>query len=105
VAIAPIRHERCWNHESREAAVRCLACGRYFCRECVTEHDERLLCAACLKRLAGGGVRKRSRMAKAKGALATAMGLLLAWLFFYGIGQLLAQIPAPQDEGASWQRR
>jgi len=45
------------------------------------------------------------RLAWVKGALAGALGLLLAWLFFYGIGQALVQIPAPQDEGSAWQRR
>jgi hypothetical protein len=85
--------------------VRCPGCRRSFCRECVTEHDERLLCAACLTKLAGERVRKRGRLAWAKGALAGALGLLLAWLFFYGIGQILVQIPASQDEGTAWQRR
>jgi hypothetical protein len=85
--------------------VRCPGCRRCFCRECVTEHDERLLCAACLKRLAGAGERKRGRLAWAKGALAGALGLLLAWLVFYGIGQILVQIPADREEGAAWQRR
>ncbi|HEY1205377.1 MAG: rhomboid family protein [Bryobacteraceae bacterium] len=85
--------------------MRCPGCRRYFCRECATEHDERLLCAECLKRLAAKGVRKGGRLAWVKGALAGALGLLLAWLFFYGIGQLLVQITAAQDEGSGWQRR
>ena len=42
--------QRCWNHEAREAACRCPACGRSYCRECVSEHEGRLLCAACLSR-------------------------------------------------------
>jgi drug/metabolite transporter (DMT)-like permease len=71
----------------------------------VTEHDERLLCAACLNRLLGGRARRRSRLGWAKGALASALGLLLAWLFFYGMGQVLVQIPAAQDEGTAWQHR
>ena len=85
--------------------MRCPECRRYFCRECATEHDERLLCADCIKRLAAKRVRKGGRLAWVKGALAGALGLLLAWLFFYGIGQALVQIPAPQDEGSAWQRR
>lgn len=85
--------------------MRCPECRRYFCRECATEHEERLLCADCLKRLAAKRVRKGGRLAWVKGALAGALGLLLAWLFFYGIGQVLAQIPAAQDEGTAWQRR
>jgi len=85
--------------------VRCPECRRYFCRECATEHDERLLCAECIKRLSAKRAGKGGRLAWAKGALAGALGLLLAWLFFYGIGQVLMQIPAAQDEGTAWQRR
>ena len=85
--------------------MRCPGCRRYFCRECATEHDERLLCADCLKRLAAKRVRKSGRLAWVKGALAGALGLLLAWLLFYGIGQILVQIPAAEDEGTAWQRR
>ncbi len=43
--------QRCQFHALREAVARCPECQRYFCRECVTEHDERLLCASCLRKL------------------------------------------------------
>jgi hypothetical protein len=85
--------------------VRCLECRRYFCRECATEHEERLLCAECIKRLSAKRAGKGGKLAWMKGALAGALGLLLAWLFFYGIGQVLTQIPAAEDEGSTWQRR
>ena len=49
MAAPPIR-QQCWNHESREAVCRCPGCGRSYCRECVTEHGARLLCAACLRK-------------------------------------------------------
>ncbi len=85
--------------------MRCLECRRYFCRECATEHEERLLCAECIKRLSARRAGKGGRLAWVKGALGVAVGLLLAWLFFYGIGQVLMQIPAAQDEGTTWQRQ
>jgi hypothetical protein len=85
--------------------VRCPECRRTFCRECATEHEERLLCADCIKRLSAKRAGKGGRLAWVKGALAGALGLLLAWLFFSGIGQALMQIPAAQDEGTTWQRR
>jgi cell division septal protein FtsQ len=71
----------------------------------VTEHDERLLCAACLERLASARSRKSGRLAWAKRALAGVLGLLLAWLVFYGVGQTLTQMPAEFDEGTAWQRQ
>jgi len=83
--------------------VRCLECRRYFCRECATEHEERLLCAECIKRLSAKRAGKGGRLAWVKGALAGALGLLLAWLFFYAIGQVLVQIPDARDEGAAYQ--
>ena len=43
--------QRCRNHAEREAVARCPGCGHHFCRECVTEHDDRILCAACLRKL------------------------------------------------------
>lgn len=85
--------------------MRCLECRRHFCRECATEHGERLLCAECIKRLSAKRAGKGARLGWVKGALAGVLGLLLAWLFFYGMGQVLMQIPAAQDEGSAWQRR
>jgi len=45
---------RCFYHDFREAACRCPICQRYFCRECVTEHDDRVLCVECLKTIVAG---------------------------------------------------
>ena len=84
---AAAMHARCWNHEGREAVCRCPECRRSYCRECVSEHESRLLCAACLARLvrparAASGARRR--------ALSVALligGVLFAWLFFFGAGE------------------
>jgi hypothetical protein len=79
-------HQRCWNHEGREAVCRCPECGRSFCRECVTEHQSRLLCAACLTRLAHQAA-PESAMQRAVPAVLLAAGLVLAWLIFFGAGE------------------
>lgn len=39
----------CFNHPERPAAARCPLCGVAFCRECVSEHNGRFLCASCLQ--------------------------------------------------------
>ena len=83
---------RCHTHPEREAAARCPGCARPFCRECVSEHDDRLLCAACLRREAAAATQARplrdySTLTRTLGALA---GLALAGLFFYAIGSALA---------------
>jgi formylmethanofuran dehydrogenase subunit E len=51
---------RCQRHPGREAAARCPSCQQSFCRECITEHEGRMLCLACLT--------KRSQPATGRGA-------------------------------------
>jgi hypothetical protein len=46
--MTAVAHQRCLHHHEREAVARCPECGHYFCRECITEHDERVICASCL---------------------------------------------------------
>jgi len=91
-------HQRCWNHELREAVCRCPACGRHFCRECVTEHESRLLCAACLQAIArSAGARRHRGRALFRTLLsptAALGGLLLSWLIFYIGGEILLAFAA-----------
>jgi hypothetical protein len=50
-AAAGLRHARCLFHPLREAAARCPHCGGTFCRECVTDEDDKLACPPCLRRM------------------------------------------------------
>jgi hypothetical protein len=84
-------HQRCWNHELREAVCRCPACGRHFCRECVTEHESRLLCATCLQSLSHAAPKGR-RVRATVAPLAALGSLLLSWWLFYIGGQILLEI-------------
>ncbi len=88
-------HQKCFEHAQREASSRCLNCKRYYCRECVVEHAGRITCTACLRELAA---RKSSRRIS-YGAVFAALGFLMAWLVFYGLGRLLLMIPAQFHEG------
>jgi hypothetical protein len=94
--------QRCWNHENREAVCRCPECGRSFCRECVSEHHARLLCAACLLRVARASQPKRGRLRLLAPAAMAIAGLLLAWVVLFGAGESLI-ILAERAEQASWQ--
>jgi len=90
-----LAQQRCGNHPMREAAARCQQCRDFFCRECVTEHGERLVCAACLRRLASTpGAPSRRRLAGLGIAARAAFGVLTAWFYFYLIGQMLLLIPS-----------
>ena len=95
-------HQRCWNHELREAVCRCPGCGRHFCRECVTEHEDRVVCADCLKRLVRATGEKGARFAWIPRLGVCALGFLLAWLFFYETGRALLMIPTSFHDGTLW---
>jgi hypothetical protein len=95
-------HQRCFHHEFREAASRCPICLRYFCRECVTEHEDRVLCTECLKKVV---VRESLRAGVGRRILRGLLpiaGLLMAWLFFYALGRALLLIPAQVHDGTVW---
>jgi len=96
-------HQRCWNHELREAVCRCPACGRHFCRECVTEHESRLLCAACLETAARPRAPRRHGVRALYTPLAAVSGLLVSWLIFYFSGEILLEIAAHAEH--TWRIR
>jgi hypothetical protein len=83
--------QRCLNHPLREAAVQCPSCKRFFCRECVTEHQGRMICVSCVTTHIAA--HPSSRL-KPIWTLTAALGLLIAWLTFYYLGQTLAKIPS-----------
>ena len=95
-------HQRCLNHLTREAAARCPECKRFFCRECITEHEGKVLCAECLA--AGGETNFNggSRVAEIGRVGAMALGVGLVWLFFYYFGRILLSIPSSFHEGTIW---
>ena len=99
-----LAEQRCFNHALREAVARCPECTHFFCRECITEHDDRVLCAACLRKLARVPLLRRRGFARCFRLAQVMVGLLAAWLFFYIIGNTLLSIPASFHEGALWQR-
>lgn len=93
---------RCWNHGAREAVCRCPECGHSFCRECVTEHGARLLCAPCLA--AQTRITAAPRRHRAASFWLALAGLLLAWLLFYGTGEASILITGRMEQ-TSWQNR
>jgi hypothetical protein len=94
-------HQRCWNHESREAVCRCPECGRSFCRECVTEHDARLLCASCLLAGARKLPARKPGVRRMVPAVMLVAGIVLAWLVFFGAGAAF-NLFASRLEQSSW---
>lgn len=93
---------RCTRHPEREAAARCPSCTGFFCRECIVEHEGRLLCAACLSKLARTTDRRLQRWAAVRRIAVATAGACVLWLCFDGIGSLLLKIPPAFHDGTVW---
>ena len=96
--------QRCSNHEMREAVSRCPVCRRSFCRECVTEHEERLVCAACLRAAARAPGVTPGKGRRAAEIAMTLAGVLLAWAMFFGAAESVITI-TERSERMEWQGR
>lgn len=93
-----LARQRCWAHAQREAVSRCPECRRFYCRECVTEHDGRLLCVGCLStRTAVKATATGTRWAV--WAAAAVLGLAVAFVVFYTTGYVLQQLPPAWSRG------
>jgi hypothetical protein len=97
-----LSQQKCRRHASREAVARCPECNNFFCRECVTEHDGRLICSDCLSKLTET-TRKSSPFFRwiFRGGWGF-VSFLLVWFLFYGLGQFLLALPSAFHEGTFW---
>ena len=95
--------QRCFNHDLREAAARCPECRRFFCRECVAEHDDRVICASCLKKLAAPALAKGRAFSAFMRSIQVVVGIVVAWFFFFIVGEALLRIPASFHDTSVWQ--
>jgi hypothetical protein len=102
--LANVKDLRCTNHLLREAAARCPECNRYFCRECITEHEDRVYCAACLAKVLNRGRQKQSRAWSLLRLVQFILSFVLLWACFYYLGQALLMIPDTFHEGSIWRQ-
>lgn len=100
--MSRISSEKCFNHRQREAVALCPECRRFFCRECVTEHNDRAICASCLRKLAPASPSGKVTIAIMGSVLKAAAGFLVLWLLFFYFGLLLLKIPSSVHEGSMW---
>jgi hypothetical protein len=103
-AGAALTSTRCARHGEREAAAVCPECGHPLCRECITEHDDKVLCASCLKKTLRPVRRRRLFFEPIGGILSVLGGFLILWVAFYLVGLALASIPSSFHEGVVWER-
>lgn len=104
MSAAAFASQRCYQHSAREAAARCPACRRFFCRECITEHDGKMICGECLRAKRSPQGKSRSLWAVGPLAVLWVLGLGLGFLFFYGMGRILLTMPTSYHDGTIWQQ-
>ncbi len=96
----------CFHHSEREAVAQCPECKRAFCRECITEHDDRIICASCLQRLVRAETAPRTSRrfswALLTVPLRVVVALCVGWLCFYTVGRLLLSLPSEFHSGGIW---
>ena len=98
-----IAEKKCLLHPEREAAAVCLECGEFFCRECITEHEGRVMCSRCLSEIESGEKRKKARFKKLRKGLQLAAGLIIIWAVFFHLGKAVVETPASFHEGTIWE--
>src|SRR3569623_834686 len=101
---ASVARTTCFLHPQREGAARCVACGRAFCRECVTPLDRRMYCASCFKEKTGVKEKRKRDWFLLSTATQFGLGLLGLWLTAYFMGRLLVELPSSFHEGTVWQK-
>jgi hypothetical protein len=94
--------QKCLHHALREAVARCPECKQFYCRECITEHDDRIICTACLRKFAAAAPAKPGWGKPFVSFLKAMAGLIAAWMLFLSIGKILLAIPAQFHEGTVW---
>jgi late competence protein required for DNA uptake (superfamily II DNA/RNA helicase) len=99
---ATLRQKRCVNHSQREASARCPECGKFYCRECIGEHDDRILCASCLAK-----IRIKKEIGTPWWAWAPRLGLVLlaiatVYIIFLLAGNILLSFPSEFHGKGGW---
>ncbi len=103
-APSGVTRAECFLHPMREAAARCVSCGRSYCRECVTPLDRRMYCAACFKEKTGVKQKQKSDWFLVTTLAQFVIGLFGLWLTAYILGRTLVEIPSGFHEGTIWER-
>ena len=94
-----LHHSRCYHHAEREAVARCPECTRFYCRECITEHDERVLCSECLLLLSQPKTKKKRKLTTVFLPFASITVFVVVWMCFYTLAEVLLRIPSSFHDG------
>jgi hypothetical protein len=95
--------QHCVHHPVRPASARCPSCRQSFCRECVVEHEGRIICAGCLARILDAPDRHRKRLVvPIFPVVQAAVALIVLWWMFFLLAGVLRRVPADVHEGIIW---
>ena len=97
--------QRCYHHAAREAAARCPLCSQFYCRECVIEHEGRMICAVCLRGLNRPQNRDGRFFSWGSWIVQGVFGLALAWYLFFEVGRVLVVNPSDFHSQTLWQNQ
>ena len=101
-AVVPLRQQRCSNHPQREASARCPECAHFFCRECITEHDDRVLCASCLAKLSLKKETTRGRWLWVPRLGLALLAAAVVYVIYLLLGDALLAIPSEFHHAGGW---
>ena len=101
---ATISQATCFHHPMREAAAKCVGCGRSYCRECVTPVDRRMMCAECFKASTATKVSPKRDWFVLSFVTQAVLGLLGLWFTSYFLGRVLLELPTSFHEGTVWEK-
>lgn len=101
--MSSLRQQRCFHHGFREAVAKCPSCEHFYCRECITEHDDRMICASCLREQLGPGRAPRPKSRLLLGVVQAISGFIIIWVAFYFVGQVLLETPTDVHEATLWE--
>ena len=93
--------QRCLHHLEREAVARCTSCTQHFCRECIVEHDGRVICSECRGKLLQKSGTTIS-IGKRLGTWSMWRSIFVFWFCIYLFGKTLLLIPSSFHEGDVW---
>ena len=95
----------CVTHADRVSSARCPSCRQFYCSECITEHQGKMICAGCLeKELASiRPIRKERRSFPLMALVQFLVAVLVVWMVFYFFAQTLADIPDDFHDGTIWE--
>jgi len=94
----------CFHHPGREAAAKCVSCGRSYCRECVTPVERRMMCAACFRESTAPKEKTKRDWFVLSVTVQLVLGLIGLWLTSYFFGRVLLELPAGFHEGTVWEK-